>query len=65
MATVDPKIAMRHSFRGPRGAQWCHCLACRGRLSRSDLEHMYAMLRERFAVARKPGLVHDLVDFEG
>ncbi|MDT0684049.1 STAS/SEC14 domain-containing protein [Roseicyclus sp. F158] len=40
-------------------------IACRGKLSESDLERMHGLLHERLERPGKPGFVLDLTDFDG
>lgn len=40
-------------------------LACEGKLSKSDLKRMHALLNDRLQETSKPGLVLDLTRFEG
>jgi len=40
-------------------------IACNGKLSEDDIQRMHALLHERLRVANKPGIVINLVGFEG
>lgn len=40
-------------------------IACRGKLSESDLQRMHVLLHERLEGMKRPGLLLDLTDFEG
>lgn len=40
-------------------------ISCKGRLSEDDLKQMHALLHDRLAEMTSPGLVVELVEFEG
>jgi len=40
-------------------------IACEGKLTKTELERMHALLHERLGGADRPGLVLDLTGFEG